>query len=935
MKRYKICGMLALLGFLATVASAQTPLLYYSFSETGTAAQSGGLITSPLTLTNTSGSAADLHSAGGLGVSGLPEDMAFDNTASTGMGNAGVGGVALLPAYTIGTLSSFTFVTWVKVAKEVNGYARLLDDDSISAECDGGNIQFFVNSTSGYVTSAYGYTQTDQWMFIAITYDSTIPTNNVVFYVGSQTAAVAQVGSAMTYSQGPVSQGNNALGIGNDRDVTNARPLDGYMDDVRLFGSATDNTGALTHAQLERLRELDLAYQSLPAVPIVSGSLSATGTGNFPFTYQIVTSSTATSFGATGLPTGLSVSAATGLISGTPTETGTFLAVVSAGNITGTDSAGMLTLAVVPPPVPVISSTLSATATNGLAFGYQIQGTNNPASFAASGLPTGLGVDASTGVISGTPTQSGTFGATISAINLGGTGSNTLSLVVITPPGPVISSTLSAGGTDGDAFAYQITVISPPAGFGASGLPAGLSVNASTGLISGIPTQSGTYDADISAIDAGGTDSEILVLTIQPSPPVITSPLAAAGVNGTAFNYQIVGTNNPVTYGATGLPPGLAVSPSTGAISGTPSAGGVFPAAISAGNGGGTTSAPLVLTVTTSLPGLKGSYTGLGAVGGINQALITLSVTAKGTFTGKFTAAGVKEKLKGTFTQYGTFIGGAVGASPGSQTVALSANAAAPGISGTITAIIASEATNYIVQSSLLGTFKPATLPPGLAGAYTAVLPALSGTDPTLPHAPGYGTMTVSTKGAVHIAGKLGDGTPFTAAAQLDADGKTWTLFDLLSAKKTLGTIAGTMTFESLPDSDADGAINWIKPPQATGAYYPGGFAASTNLLAAKYATAPFTTGTGIAIGGGDLPPNDVTDSLTISSKDKVTVTGADAGVKLTLTLATGAFTGTFLDPANNNTKTPFGGVIYEKPSAAGSGLFLGTDQSGGVDITP
>lgn len=51
--------------------------------------------------------------------------------------------------------------------------------------------------------------------------------------------------------------------------------------------------------------------------------------------------------------------------------------------------------------------------------------------------------------------------------------------------------------------------------------------------------------------------------------PVITSPLGAGGAYGQAFSYQITATGNPTYYSATGLPPGLSVNPSTGAITGT------------------------------------------------------------------------------------------------------------------------------------------------------------------------------------------------------------------------------------------------------------------------------------------------------------------------------------------------------------------------------
>ena len=78
---------------------------------------------------------------------------------------------------------------------------------------------------------------------------------------------------------------------------------------------------------------------------------------------------------------------------------------------------------------------------------------------------------------------------------------------------PVISSSLTAFGTVGISFSYQILASNSPTAFSATGLPAGLSLNAATGLISGTPTTAGISSITISATNAGGTGSATLVLT--------------------------------------------------------------------------------------------------------------------------------------------------------------------------------------------------------------------------------------------------------------------------------------------------------------------------------------------------------------------------------------------------------------------------------------
>ncbi|HWZ95546.1 MAG TPA: chitobiase/beta-hexosaminidase C-terminal domain-containing protein, partial [Opitutaceae bacterium] len=84
------------------------------------------------------------------------------------------------------------------------------------------------------------------------------------------------------------------------------------------------------------------------------------------------------------------------------------------------------------------------------------------------------------------------------------------------PPPPVISSAGTASGTVGAAFSYQITASHSPTSYGATGLPAGLSVDSSTGLISGTPDATGTSSVTLGATNAGGTGNQTLTLTVAP-----------------------------------------------------------------------------------------------------------------------------------------------------------------------------------------------------------------------------------------------------------------------------------------------------------------------------------------------------------------------------------------------------------------------------------
>src|SRR5438046_10109050 len=97
---------------------------------------------------------------------------------------------------------------------------------------------------------------------------------------------------------------------------------------------------------------------------------------------------------------------------------------------------------------------------------------------------------------------------------------------VLAAPKPVITSPLTATGTVGVALSYQITATNSPTSFNATGLPAGLTVDTATGLISGTSTGVGIFTVNISATNAGGTGSAGLTLTINfpPAPSVPPFP---------------------------------------------------------------------------------------------------------------------------------------------------------------------------------------------------------------------------------------------------------------------------------------------------------------------------------------------------------------------------------------------------------------------------
>ncbi|MFZ4482612.1 MAG: DNA/RNA non-specific endonuclease [Chthoniobacterales bacterium] len=185
----------------------------------------------------------------------------------------------------------------------------------------------------------------------------------------------------------------------------------------------------------------------------------------------------------------------------------------------------------------------------------------------------------------------------------------TVSTAVAVPLAPVITSSSTAFATAHQTFSYQITANNSPTNFAASNLPEGLSVNPTTGIISGTPAAAGTYTILLTASNAAGDGAGTLLLTVAPDPnaPVITSALTASAQVGVAFSYQITASNSPTTYLAANLPVGLDIDPATGTIIGTPTTAGSANVSITASNALGGDTRTLVVTVRAPLLELSSS----------------------------------------------------------------------------------------------------------------------------------------------------------------------------------------------------------------------------------------------------------------------------------------------------------------------------------------
>jgi hypothetical protein len=234
-------------------------------------------------------------------------------------------------------------------------------------------------------------------------------------------------------------------------------------------------------------------------------------------------------------------------------------------------------------------------------------------------LPANLSLDPTSGAVSGTPTTQGTTTHTFSVHDSSApaqTVQQTLNLTIAPPPAVLsITTTSLPSGTVGQPYSRPVQATGGTGAFtwtiSAGTLPPSLTLDRTTGVISGTPTAAGTSSFTVRVADtAGQSDTQPLSITINtvpppPNPPTITTTTLPAGTIGQPYNQPVLATggSGALTWSiVTGtLPAGLNLNSTNGAISGTPTAAGPSSFIIRVQDGGGQ-SAVQALSITINPP---------------------------------------------------------------------------------------------------------------------------------------------------------------------------------------------------------------------------------------------------------------------------------------------------------------------------------------------
>ena len=299
--------------------------------------------------------------------------------------------------------------------------------------------------------------------------------------------------------------------------------------------------------------------------------------------------------GISGEPLGLTIEHGTGNFIIGAAGSSSLARITPGGAVTGISSNNLIvrtnSIASIPAPssgpLTISPSSLPGGGTNQTYGPITLTASGGSGSYqwTGSGFPQGISISTG-GVISGVASSAGSYAvsviATDSVTSQTGSASYTIS---ITPSALPLSISQAGGQLDtavGGSVSANFSVSGGvmPYTFSAAGLPSGVSINSSTGAISGNPSQAGTFSATVQVTDRQPVSASTQITIGALGMP---SGSLAAGIAGQPYTASVsaVGGIGSITYSGSGLPAGLSVN-SGGGVSGSVNTAGTYPFTVKA-----------------------------------------------------------------------------------------------------------------------------------------------------------------------------------------------------------------------------------------------------------------------------------------------------------------------------------------------------------------
>ncbi|MCU8085751.1 beta strand repeat-containing protein, partial [Shewanella sp. SM23] len=375
-----------------------------------------------------------------------------------------------------------------------------------------------------------------------------------------------------------------------------------------LLSGTPSNADVGSHAVTLRVTDTDgltadqsfsITVTNVNDAPTISSTAVTAATQDAAYSYSLVASDSDTgdslTLSAVTKPSWLSFTAATGLLSGTPSNAdvgshAVTLRVTDTDGLTAEQSFSITVTNV--NDAPTISSTAITAATQDAAYSYILTATDSDTgdslTLSAVTKPSWLSFNTATGLLSGTPSNAdvGSHAVLLRVTDTDGlTAEQSFSITVTNVnDAPTISSTAVTAATQDAAYSYNLVVSDSDTGdsltLSAVTKPSWLSFNAATGLLSGTPSNAdvGGHAVLLRVTDTDGLTAEqsfsITVTNINDAPTISSTAITAA-TQDAAYSYILTATDSDtgdsLTLSAVTKPSWLSFNAATGLLSGTPS----------------------------------------------------------------------------------------------------------------------------------------------------------------------------------------------------------------------------------------------------------------------------------------------------------------------------------------------------------------------------